>query len=102
MARAQRDEFLVEKDKSHKRRKILLLLLYQIRISVRGDDMTLAHLVHHSLKLLSHQHGRSLTLEMLLQAPPSNNLVLILSNQSKKYQYLILPIYLIQRTLTLP
>nr|GEU89158.1 integrase, catalytic region, zinc finger, CCHC-type, peptidase aspartic, catalytic [Tanacetum cinerariifolium] len=35
------------------------------------------------LKLLSHQHGRSMTLEMLLQAPPSNNLTLMLSNQPK-------------------
>ncbi|GKF16739.1 hypothetical protein Tco_0061657 [Tanacetum coccineum] len=35
--------------------------------------MTLALLVHHSHKLLSHPHGRSPTLEMILQAPPSNN-----------------------------
>ncbi|GJV59855.1 hypothetical protein Tco_1465955 [Tanacetum coccineum] len=47
----------------------ILLLLHLIRISVRGDDMTLALLVHHSLQLLSHQHGKSLTLEMLLQDP---------------------------------
>ncbi|GKB63623.1 hypothetical protein Tco_0919809 [Tanacetum coccineum] len=55
-----------------------------------------------SPKLLSHQHGRSLTLELLLQAPPSNNPVLMLSNQSTTYQYKILTTYLIQRTLTPP
>ncbi|GJV38394.1 hypothetical protein Tco_1410871 [Tanacetum coccineum] len=38
-----------------------LLLLYQIRISIRGDDITLALLVHHSLQLPSHLLGRSLT-----------------------------------------
>ncbi|GJR71438.1 hypothetical protein Tco_0083803 [Tanacetum coccineum] len=70
-----------------------------IWISVRGDDMTLALMVHHRLQLLSHQHGRSLTLKMLLQAAPSNNPVLMLSSQSKTYQYQILPTYLIQRTL---
>ncbi|GKD52142.1 hypothetical protein Tco_1281118 [Tanacetum coccineum] len=52
----------------------ILLLLHQIRIKVREDDMMLVLLVHHSHKLPSHQHGRSLTLEVLLQAPPSNNL----------------------------
>nr|GFA21979.1 histone deacetylase 14 [Tanacetum cinerariifolium] len=36
-----------------------LLLLHQIQILVKGDDMTLALLVLHSLKLLSHQHGRN-------------------------------------------
>nr|GEU88732.1 hypothetical protein [Tanacetum cinerariifolium] len=79
-----------------------LLLLNQNKISVRGYDMTLALMVHHSLKLLSHQHGRSLTLKMLLQAPPNNNSILILSNQLKTYQCQKLPIYLTQGTLTLP
>ncbi|GJZ97844.1 hypothetical protein Tco_0670297, partial [Tanacetum coccineum] len=42
-----------------------------IRISVRGDDMTLAYLVHHSLKLLSHQHGRT----SMYQAPAEKSLL---------------------------
>ncbi|GJQ88909.1 hypothetical protein Tco_0000048 [Tanacetum coccineum] len=62
----------------------------------------LRHLWNHSHKLISHQHGRSLTLEMLLQAPLNNNLVLMRSNQSKIYQYKILTTYLIERTRTLP
>ncbi|GJR37890.1 hypothetical protein Tco_1213574 [Tanacetum coccineum] len=36
----------------------ILLLLHQIQIKVREDDITMALLVHHSYKLLSHQHGR--------------------------------------------
>ncbi|GJU89539.1 hypothetical protein Tco_1301962 [Tanacetum coccineum] len=49
--------------------------------------MTLALLVHHSLKLLSHQHGRSLTLEMLLQAPQATNQVLMLTITIETDQY---------------
>nr|GEW38470.1 retrovirus-related Pol polyprotein from transposon TNT 1-94 [Tanacetum cinerariifolium] len=37
-----------------------LLLPHQNQISVRGDDMTLALLVLHCLKLLSHQHERNI------------------------------------------
>nr|GEV74575.1 retrovirus-related Pol polyprotein from transposon TNT 1-94 [Tanacetum cinerariifolium] len=40
----------------------------QNQILVKGDDMKLTLLVLHNIKILSHQHGRSLTLEMLLQA----------------------------------
>nr|GEY00765.1 hypothetical protein [Tanacetum cinerariifolium] len=55
MERAQKDEFLAKKDKSRKRRRDDQdpLLLHQNQILVRGDDMTLALLVHHGLKLLS-------------------------------------------------
>nr|GEW58112.1 integrase, catalytic region, zinc finger, CCHC-type, peptidase aspartic, catalytic [Tanacetum cinerariifolium] len=83
MERAQRDEFRAEKDKSCKRRcndQDLPPPPPDSDLS-KGDDMTLALLVHHSLKLLSHQHARSLTLGKLLQAPLSNNLILMLSNQ---------------------
>ncbi|GJV45490.1 hypothetical protein Tco_1430026 [Tanacetum coccineum] len=57
-----------------------LLLLYQILIQLRKEDMTLALQAHHSLQLHSHLPGSQPTLEMLLQAPP---------------------IYLIQRVMTL-
>ncbi|GJS30249.1 hypothetical protein Tco_0490869 [Tanacetum coccineum] len=36
----------------------IILLLHQTQIKVREDDMTLALLVHHSHKLLNHQHRR--------------------------------------------
>ncbi|GKC13135.1 retrovirus-related pol polyprotein from transposon TNT 1-94, partial [Tanacetum coccineum] len=51
MERAQRDEFLAEKDKSCKRHRDNQDPPPPPPISVRGDDMTLALLVHHSLKL---------------------------------------------------
>ncbi|GJT12469.1 hypothetical protein Tco_0859511 [Tanacetum coccineum] len=55
----------------------ILLLSYQILISEKRNDMTLALQAHHSLQLHSHLPGKQLTLEMLLQAPPSNIPVLI-------------------------
>ncbi|GKG20036.1 hypothetical protein Tco_0379837, partial [Tanacetum coccineum] len=72
MKRAHRDELLAEKDKSRKIKA--LLLLHQILIKVRREDMTLALQAHHSLQLYNHLPGSQLTLDIPLQAPPSNNL----------------------------
>ncbi|GJY52617.1 hypothetical protein Tco_0443464, partial [Tanacetum coccineum] len=58
-----------------------LLLLHQILIQVRKEDVIPALQAHHSLQLHSHLLGSQLTLEMLLKAPPSNIPVLIQNNQ---------------------
>ncbi|GKF63181.1 hypothetical protein Tco_0186629 [Tanacetum coccineum] len=101
MERAQRDEFLAKKDKSRKRRR---------------DDQDHPHPPPGSNQSNRIRHDTSTSGSSLLQAPqssawkksdtrdapPINNLVLMLSNQSMTYQYMILTTYLIQRTLTLP
>nr|GEX33108.1 hypothetical protein [Tanacetum cinerariifolium] len=76
MERENRDELLTEMNKSCKRKHAdqdpSPPPLDSDHSKRRRHDTDAS--VYHSLKLLSHQHGRSLTHEMLLQAPLSNNL----------------------------
>nr|GEW05388.1 retrovirus-related Pol polyprotein from transposon TNT 1-94 [Tanacetum cinerariifolium] len=80
MERAQRDEFLAEKDNKRRRHEN----------GAFGSSQPQAP--------QSSAWKKSDTQE----APPSNNPILMLRNQLKTYQFQILPIYLTQRTLTLP
>ncbi|GKG00601.1 hypothetical protein Tco_0302291 [Tanacetum coccineum] len=52
---------------------IKILLLHQVLISTKRNDMTLALQAHHSPQLHSHLLGRRLTLEKLLQATVSSS-----------------------------
>ncbi|GJY76031.1 hypothetical protein Tco_0481147 [Tanacetum coccineum] len=85
MERANRDEFLAEKDKSRKRRRDDQdppPPLPDSDLSKR-KDMLLMRQAQHSLQLLNPQPGKLLILEKLLPAPPSRSLLLTLNNQLK-------------------
>nr|GEW02567.1 hypothetical protein [Tanacetum cinerariifolium] len=99
--RAQMNEFLAKKDKSRKRRRddqdpptppSELYLSKRRRHHTDASGSSPPQAPQSSAWMKSDTRD----------APPRNNSILMPSNISKTYQYMILPTYLIQRTPTLP